>query len=64
MAQPQMAQITCSECNAWYNSERELLDHKKTAHRGFGSEQSGSQPGDTQPDSSTNQPREQGTFIF
>ena len=52
MAQPQMARITCSECNASYNSERELREHKKTAHRGFGSEQSSSQPGGTQPDNS------------
>ena len=30
MAQPQMARITCSECNAWYNSERELRDHMQS----------------------------------
>ena len=35
-----MARITCSECNAWYNSEHELRDHMQTAHRRIGSEQS------------------------
>ncbi len=33
MAQPQMARITCSECNARCNSERELRDHMQMAHR-------------------------------
>jgi hypothetical protein len=33
MAQPQMARITCRECNAWWNSERELRDHIQMAHR-------------------------------
>jgi hypothetical protein len=42
MAQPAMARITCSQCNASYNSERELHDHKKRAHREFGSEQGNS----------------------
>src|ERR1700733_14629354 len=45
MPQPRMARMTCSECNAWYNSERELLDHKKIAHRQFSLEQSSFQPG-------------------
>jgi hypothetical protein len=39
MAQPQMARITCGQCNAWYNSEHALRDHIRTAHRAFGSEQ-------------------------
>jgi hypothetical protein len=39
MAQPQMARITCSECNARCNSERELLDHMQMAHRRCCSEQ-------------------------
>ena len=39
MAQPQMARLTCSECNASYNSEHALCDHMRTAHRAFGSEQ-------------------------
>ena len=42
MAQAEMARITCSQCNASYNLERELRDHKKTAHREFGSEQGSS----------------------
>jgi len=42
MAQAEMARITCRQCNALYNSERELHDHKKTAHREFGSEQDSS----------------------
>jgi hypothetical protein len=40
MAPPQMARTTCSHCNAWYNSERELLHHMQMAHRKFGLEQS------------------------
>ena len=36
MAQPQRARIICSQCNAWYDSERELRDHMETAHRGRG----------------------------
>ena len=39
MAQPQMARITCSHCNGWYDSERELWDHMQTAHRRVVSEQ-------------------------
>ena len=55
MAQPQMARITCSQCNAWYSSERELQEHMKTAHRQGGSEQS-VQRDDTQQDA---QPRKE-----
>jgi hypothetical protein len=33
MAYPQMARITCIECNARCNSERELRDHMQMAHR-------------------------------
>jgi hypothetical protein len=43
-----MAQTTCSQCDAQYNSERELRDHLGTAHRKFGSEQSSFEPRDTQ----------------
>lgn len=43
-----MAQTTCSECNAHYNSERELREHLGAVHRGFGSEQSSSQPSSTE----------------
>jgi hypothetical protein len=56
MAQPQVARITCSLCNGWYDSESELRDHMQTAHRRFVSEQSTFQHGGTQPDSSKNQP--------
>jgi hypothetical protein len=55
MAQPQVARITCSQCNAWYDSERELRDHMQAAHRRFVSEQSTFQHGGTQPDSFKNQ---------
>jgi hypothetical protein len=50
MAQPQMARITCSLCNGWYDSERELWDHMKAAHRKFVPEQSTFQHGGKQPD--------------
>jgi hypothetical protein len=33
MAQPQMARITCSLCDGWYNSERELWVHVQEVHR-------------------------------
>jgi hypothetical protein len=33
-----MLQGTCSQCNAQYNSERELRDHMGRAHRQFSSE--------------------------
>jgi hypothetical protein len=55
MAQPQMARITCGQCNACYNSESELRDHMQATHRRFISEQSTLQHGGTQPDSSKNQ---------
>ena len=50
MAQPQVARITCSQCNGWYDSERELWDHMKAAHHRFVPEQSTFQHGGTQPD--------------
>jgi hypothetical protein len=34
-----MPETTCSRCNAWYNSERDLRDHLRAAHRKFDSEQ-------------------------
>jgi hypothetical protein len=43
-----MAQTTCSQCDAQYYSERELRDHLVAAHRTFSSEQSSSEPGETQ----------------
>jgi len=54
-----MTQTSCSQCDAYYNSERELRDHLGTAHRKFGSEQSNSAPGDAQPEvlaASVNEP--------
>ena len=55
MAQPQMARITCSQCNGLYDSEHELRDHMQAAHRRFDSEQSTFQHGGTQPDGFKNQ---------
>jgi hypothetical protein len=55
MAQPQAARITCSQCNGWFDSERELRDHMQAAHRRFVSEQSTFQHDGTQPDSFKNQ---------
>ena len=50
MAQPQMARIVCPQCNASYNSERELRAHMQMAHRLFVSEQGSSRHSVTQPD--------------
>ena len=55
MAKSQVARITCSLCNGWYNSESELHDHTQTAHRRSVSEPSTIQNGGIQPDSSKNQ---------
>jgi hypothetical protein len=41
-----MPQTTCRECNAQYNSERELRDQLATAHRKFGTAQSSFAPRD------------------
>ena len=54
MAQPQMARITCSVCNGWYNSESELRDHMQTVHRRFVSDQNTFQNDCTQLDSLKN----------
>ena len=59
MARPAVARITCSECNASYNSERELHEHERTAHRKFRSEKLSSELGGAQPESSVIQPRVQ-----
>jgi hypothetical protein len=58
MAQPEMARITCSRCNAWYDSESELHEHMKTAHRRGGSDQDSSQSDGTEQDRAKIQPRE------
>ena len=50
MAQPQVARITCSLCNGWYNSESELRNHMRTVHRRFVLEQDTFQDIDTQRD--------------
>jgi hypothetical protein len=55
MAQPKVARITCRQCNGYYDSERELHDHMKTAHRRFITEQSALQHDGTQPDNLKNQ---------
>ena len=47
MAHPQVARITCSECNSYYASERELWDHMQEVHRRSVSEQSTFQRGGT-----------------
>jgi hypothetical protein len=47
MAQPEMARITCSECNSWYASERELWDHMQEVHRMSVSERSSFERGGT-----------------
>ena len=55
MAQPQAARLTCSECNGWYASERDLRDHMQTAHRRFLLDQGAVQHGSTAPDNPKNQ---------
>jgi hypothetical protein len=35
MAQAAPARITCRVCDGWYDSERELRDHMRAAHRRF-----------------------------
>jgi hypothetical protein len=55
MAQPQPARITCTECNGWYVTERDLRDHMRTAHRRFVSDDGGPHPSVTQQDGLRNQ---------
>ena len=38
-----MYPLTCTFCNATYNSERELRDHRRMVHRELGEEQRSSQ---------------------
>jgi hypothetical protein len=47
-----MAETTCNQCDARYNSERELRDHLGAAHRQFSSEQSSSEPADARSEAS------------
>jgi hypothetical protein len=56
MARPHVATITCSQCNGWYGSERELWEHMQTAHRRYFSGQSTFKQGDSQPDISKDVP--------
>ena len=56
MARPHVATITCSQCNGWYGSERELWDHVQRAHCSSFSEQSAFKHGDSQTDSSKDVP--------
>jgi len=35
MTSAKQARITCDQCLAWYNSERELREHMQTLHRRF-----------------------------
>jgi hypothetical protein len=53
MAQPNMGRLTCSQCGAFYNSEKKLNEHAKATHHKGGSEQSSYQREDTQKDDST-----------
>jgi hypothetical protein len=39
MLQPATGSITCSECNASYESESKLRDHQRMSHRGAGIEE-------------------------
>jgi hypothetical protein len=55
MAQPQIGPITCSQCDGWYPSERELRDHMQMAHRRSVPEQSKFQCDGTQRDRKENQ---------
>jgi len=55
MAQPQPARITCSECNGWYVTERDLREHMQTAHRRFVSQDSAPEHGAASQDSLRNQ---------
>jgi len=56
MAQPGIARITCSQCNASYDTENGLREHMKTAHREGTSEQGGSLRDRTEQDSASFQP--------
>ncbi|HXO44430.1 MAG TPA: hypothetical protein VN846_03105 [Candidatus Cybelea sp.] len=55
MAQPQPARITCTECNGWYVTERDLRDHMQTAHRRFVSQDNSPKQGAAQQDGLRNQ---------
>jgi len=64
MAQPEMARITCSQCNAWYDSQRELREHMKTGHRGGASAEGSSQHDGIKQDNTKIQRREEHAASF
>jgi hypothetical protein len=39
MLQPTTGSVTCSECNAAYESETKLREHKRMSHRGGGTDE-------------------------
>jgi hypothetical protein len=51
MAKPQAARIICGQCDAWYYSEGELLNHIQTSHRRYDLEKSTFRRGGALPDS-------------
>ena len=51
MAKPQAARIICGQCDAWYYSEGELLNHIETSHRRYDLEKSTFRRGGARPDS-------------
>src|ERR1700730_7384335 len=51
MAKPQAARIICGQCDAWYYSEGELLNHIETSHRRYDLEKSTFRHGGARPDS-------------
>ena len=55
MPQPQMGPMTCTQCDCWYTSERELRDHMQMAHRRSVPEQNAFQRDGTQPARRENQ---------
>ena len=57
MAHAAPARITCSVCDGWYPSERELRDHMQAAHRRFISEPHAFQFGGPQSENDKSEPR-------
>jgi len=57
MAHAAPARITCSVCDGWYPSERELLDHMQAAHRRFVSAPSAPQYAGTKTENIRTEPR-------
>ncbi len=46
MLQPTKGSITCTECNASYESETKLRDHQRMSHRGGCTEEKSQMPTD------------------